>query len=217
MTYLLSQNNDRDMLALYRKSTQLIAIIVLPLTGVIALFATELLLAWTGNRAAADWAGPILFWLALGNGILTINAFQYYLQFAHGKLKTHVIYNTILAIIQIPLIIYIAITYGALAVAQAWFALRLATFLLWTPIVHHMLAPGVHFPWLAKEIAPTLIIAGSLLIFIRSLDIEYTLMSRPELAGTLAMIALATMTINMLFSSESRKFAITMIHTVKQK
>ncbi len=217
MTYLLSQDNNKDMLTLYRKSTQLMAVIVLPLTGIITLFSTELLFAWTGNRNASDWAGPILFWFALGNGILAISAFQYYLQFAHGKLRIHVIYNTILAIIQIPVIIYVAFKYGALAVAQAWFTLRLITFILWTPIVHHILAPGLHLPWLLKDIAPTFLLTGSLLTFIHSLNIEYDSMNRLEIFASLAGFALMAFIVNMLFSVESRKLVINMVQAIKFK
>ena len=89
-----------------------------------------------GSFPAADWGGPILFWFVLGNGLLAIGAFLYYLQFAHGKLRLHVIFSTLSGYIQIPAIIYAALEYGALGVALVWFGLRLAAFIIWTPIVH---------------------------------------------------------------------------------
>jgi len=217
MTYLLSQGNNEGMLLLYRKSTQLMVVVVLPLAGVIALFSTELLFAWTGNRVASDWAGPILFWLALGNGILAMNAFQYYLQFAYGKLKIHVIYNTVLAIVQIPLIIYVAFEHGALAVAQVWFALRLIAFILWTPVVHHKFAPGLHFRWLLKDIAPTFLLTVLLLIFIQSLNIEFDLMDRLEIFSFLTVIGLMVLIVNTVFSTESRKLVMSMVQAIKLK
>jgi len=217
MTYLLSQGNNKDMLILYRRSTQIMVVIVLPLTGMIALFSTELLFAWTGDRAASDWAGPILFWFALGNGILAMNAFQYYLQFAYGKLKIHVIYNTVLAIVQIPLIIYVALEYGALAVAQVWFILRLIAFILWTPIVHHMFVPGLHFPWLLKDIAPAFLLTTLLLMFIQSLNIGFDSMSRLEIFSLLTVIAIMVLIVNIVFSTESRKLVMSMIQAIKLK
>lgn len=217
MTYLLSQNKEQDMLTLYRKSAHVMAIIVLPLTGVIAMFSTELLFAWTGDRKAAEWAGPILFWFALGNGILAISAFQYYLQFAHGKLRIHVIYNTISAIIQIPVIIYVAFQYGALGVALAWFTLKLVAFIIWTPIVHHILAPGIHWPWLLKDIAPTFLLTVFLFAFAQSLNIEFESMSRPEILTTLSGIWFIIFIVNISFSLESRKLANNLIQAIKTK
>ncbi len=217
MTYLLSHGKEKQMLRLYRKSTQLMAVIMLPLTGMIALFSTELLFAWTGDRKAAEWAGPILFWFALGNGILSLGSFQYYLQFAHGKLRIHVIFNTISAAIQVPIVIYAAFKYGALGVALTWFTLRLMTFIIWTPIVHHIFAPGIHWPWLFKDIAPNFLLTVSLLAFIRSLNIGFYSMSRIEIFSSLLGIGLTVLALNVLLSIESRTFVVNMIKAVKFK
>lgn len=211
MTYLLSHAKEKNMLNLYRKSTQLMAVIMLPLAGMIALFSRELLFAWTGDRTAAEWAGPILFWFALGNGILAISAFQYYLQFAHGKLRIHVIYNTISAIIQIPIIIHVAFKYGALTVAQVWFAMRLISFMIWTPIVHHKFAPGIHWSWLLKDVMPAFLITALLLAFIKSIDIEFQSMDRIGIFSTLLGIGFVVFCMNVLFSIEGRKLVIQMV------
>jgi len=204
MTYLLSQGREMDMLVLYRKSTQFMAVFMLPLAGMVALFSTELLFAWTGNRIAAEWAGPILFWFSLGNGILAMSAFQYYLQFAHGKLKMHVIYNTISAGIQIPVIIYVAFEYGALAVAQTWFLLRLITFIIWTPIVHNKFCPGIHWPWLLKDVTPIFFSSTLLLFLINSIDIGLAEMNRMEVFFVLISIGMIILMVNMFVSSASR-------------
>ncbi|MEN8219712.1 MAG: hypothetical protein ABFS56_25850 [Pseudomonadota bacterium] len=204
MSYLLSQGKEKNMLMLYRKSTQLMAVIMLPLTGMVAVFSTELLFAWTGDRKAAEWAGPILFWFALGNGILAIAAFQYYLQFAHGKLKMHVIYNSISASIQIPVMIYVAFEYGAMGVAMAWFFLRLISFIIWTPIVHHKFAPGIHWSWLFKDVAPIFVSTAAALLFIEGLDIGFEVMTRMEVFMVLISIGMMILMLNMLVSSASR-------------
>ena len=204
MTYLLSQDNEQDMLLLYRQSTQLMAVIILPLAGMIALFSTELLFAWTGDAKAAEWAGPILFWFALGNGILAISAFQFYLQYAHGELKMHVIYNTIAAIIQIPAIIYVAYEYGALGVALTWFLLRLVSFIVWTPIVHSKFAPGIHWPWIFKDIGPSLAMTSVMLLVVMNIDFQFNAMSRLSIIVTLMGIGLLILLCNIVVSRAPR-------------
>jgi O-antigen/teichoic acid export membrane protein len=208
MTYLLSQDKEQDMLALYRKSTQLMVVIMLPLTGMIALFSTELLYAWTGDRKAAEWAGPILFWFALGNGILAISAFQYYLQFAHGKLRMHVIYNSITASIQIPVIIYVAFEYGALGVAVAWFSFRLISFIIWTPIVHNKFAPGIHWPWLLKDVAPVMLITSVLLLLFDLLNLQFESFGRLETFLYLFFMGIVIFVTTAIISSESRNLIV---------
>jgi O-antigen/teichoic acid export membrane protein len=151
------------MLGLYRKATQLVATLIFPIAGTLALFANQVLFAWTGDPEAAEWGGPMLKWFMLGNGILAIAAFQYYLQYAYGKLRLHVINSSINAIAQLPILVYAATHYGALGVAYAWFGLRLVTFFIFPGIVHHRLAPGLHFRWLFIDILPRLLLTGLVL------------------------------------------------------
>ncbi|QKQ26222.1 lipopolysaccharide biosynthesis protein [Candidatus Reidiella endopervernicosa] len=120
MTYLLSNEDMQKMLTLYR-GTQIVAVFIVPLSGVIAIYSYEILYLWSGEINAAEWGKDILFWFSLSSGILAVNSFQYHLQFAYGKLKLHVIYTSVMAIIQIPLLIYVAYMYGPLQVAVTWF------------------------------------------------------------------------------------------------
>jgi O-antigen/teichoic acid export membrane protein len=212
MTYLLSQGKEQDMLGLYRQSTQLMSVIMLPLTGMVALFSTELLYAWTGDKEAAEWAGPILLWFALGNGILVISAFQYYLQYAHGKLRMHVIYITIAASVQIPAIIYVAYEYGAYGVAQTWFLLRLIDFIIWTPIVHRKFAPGIHWPWLIKDVGPSLAMTSIMLLVVINIDFPLEGMSRLSIVATLIAIGLLILLCNTLVSRAPRALVFGTLH-----
>ena len=208
MTYLLSQGNEQGMVLLYRQSTQLMAAIILPLTAIIAFFSEELLFAWTGDKDAAEWAGPVLFWFALGNGVLAIAAFQFYLQFAHGKLKMHVIFNSIAAAVQIPLIVYAAYKYGVMAVAVTWFVLRLVSFFIWTPIVHKKFARGIHWSWLFGDIGPSFMMTLFLLIMVMGLSIPFELMNRLTIIAVLIGIGLLMLLCNTLVSRAPRNLLI---------
>nr|WP_298138156.1 oligosaccharide flippase family protein [uncultured Pseudomonas sp.] len=167
MTVLLSQGKEQDMLVLYRLATRFIVCIVAPVSLVMSLFSYEIVYIWTGDPEAAKWMQPVLPLFALGNGLLAIGAFQYYLQYAHGKLKIHVLYNTVSAVISIPLIVYAAINYGAIGVGYIWLGLRTVSLLLWTPYVHKVFAPGIHAKWMLKDVLPALFAAtgGALLAF----------------------------------------------------
>jgi O-antigen/teichoic acid export membrane protein len=212
MTYFLSKGEEEQMLLLYRQSTQLMASIMLPLVGVIALFSVELLFAWSGDDEAAIWAGPVLFWFALGNGILAISAFQFYLQFAYGELRLHVIYISISAAIQIPLIIYVAYEYGVLGVALAWFILRLISFVVWTPIVHRKFARGIHWSWLTGDIGPSFAVTTTLLMLIKSFNLPLGELNRISILAALIGIGVLMLICNVLVSRAPRNLFFSIIN-----
>ena len=215
MTYLLSRGNEQEMVLLYRQSTQLMAAIILPLTAVIAVFSRELLFAWTGDREAAEWAGPVLFWFALGNGILAIGAFQFYLQFAHGNLRMHVIFNSIAAAVQVPVIVFVAYQYGVMAVAVTWFVLRLLSFLIWTPVVHRRFARGIHWSWLVGDIGPSLIVTSMLLLLISAPGIQFEQMGRFAIIGVLFGLGIFMVFCNTLVSRAPRNLLLGILGKVR--
>ena len=216
MTRLLSQGKNHEMLMLYRNATQMIAVIMLPLAGIIALFSTEIVFVWTGNKVAAEWAGPILFWYALGNGIAAISAFQYYLQFAHGNLKLHVIFNTLFAIIAIPLIFFTAYHYGAKGTAVTWFLMNAISFLIWPPIVHRKYAPGIHRIWMLNDIFPIFLTVILALLCIKLIPINFRLMDRAEGFTILSGFSLFVLTASILASSTCRDFLVEIIQHKKE-
>lgn len=207
MTSLLHQGKTEEMMKLYRQFTQYTAIIIFSIVGIVGFFSYELLYAWTGNKEASLWGKDILFWYAMGNGILAVAAFTYYLQFAYGKMKMLVQYNTIQAIIQLPFVVWAAYTYGAIGVAITWFIFRLISMLIWTPLVHHKFAPGIHKDWIFKDILP--IFLGSILYLycIDSIGLKFD-GTRVEIFSILIGLGIGMLIVNMIISSEGRKLIL---------
>ena len=206
MTLLLSQGRQDEMLDIYRRASEIVTLISFSVAVMIGLFAEMLIYAWTGDREAADWGADILIWFALGNGVLSIAAFQYYLQTAFGQLKLHVVGTTISGIIQIPVIYCVAIYYGALGVSVAWFLLRVILFFIWSPLVHHRFVPGFHLNWITKNIFPVLfgVIASASLLYSQiSLNMGE---NRMLLVVQMVLIGLAVLVLSAPFSSYVRTF-----------
>jgi len=180
MTALLAAKKESEMLALYRKATRLVASIVAPVAFVLAFFAEDVIYIWTGDSTAAQWTAPTLPLFVLSSGLLAIGAFQYYLQYAHGQLRQHVIYNTISAAVSVPLISYAALRYGPEGVGWVWFILRLLSLALWSPYVHHLLAPGVHKDWLLKDVLLPITASACLLSLAAAILWQYMPTGRVE-------------------------------------
>lgn len=169
LTLLFSQDKKNELLDLYSKASQFVTVISLSVALMVGLYAEPLIYAWAGNHEAAEWGAKILIWFALGNGLLSISAFQYYLQTAFGELKLHVIGSTVSAIIQVPLIYYAATNYGAIGAGIAWFSFRVIWFLIWFPIVHTKFVPGFHLNWLFKEILPIVLVTTATALTLNNL------------------------------------------------
>lgn len=166
MTALLASGQEVAMLELYRRSTRFVVSVIAPVTLVIAMLPETVVYAWTGDIEAAKWAAPILPLFVIGSGLLTISAYQYYLQYAYGLLKYHVAYNTASVIINVPLIFYAAFEYGVIGVAWTWVGFRALSLVVWVPFIHHKFAPGLHSKWLLKDIAPAVLSSVVILLSI---------------------------------------------------
>jgi O-antigen/teichoic acid export membrane protein len=103
MAKLKAEGDEKGLIAVYRHATQLVAMIVVPTTLVLCFYLEQLLKVWTGNSLASQAAAPGLRLYALGNGILAFTAFPYYLQYAHGKMKLHLIGNCLFVFLRHPL------------------------------------------------------------------------------------------------------------------
>lgn len=187
MTMLIAQGKTKEMLSYYSQGSQIVAFISFSVALIIGLYAEPLLYAWTGNQEGASWGAEVLIWFALGNGFLSISAFQYYLQSAFGELKLHVIGSTISAVIQIPLIYFAAVNGGAVGAGMAWFGFRMLWFFWWMPIVHRRFIPGFHYKWLFKDILPIITVLALVSLFLFNqftLDLDQSrLLLFVELAG----------------------------------
>ena len=204
MTSLLSNGEEKKMIDLYHKATQLGAIVVLAVSGMVAVFSYELLYSWTGNIEASQWAAPILFWYALGNGVVSLLSFQYYMQYAHGNLKYHVKGNTYFGFIQIIVIILAVHFYGALGAGITWFGLQ-TFFLLWWPgFIHSKFAPGIHKDWVFKDILPILLVSVVYLLLLKEISIDFS-ENRLILFFTLIGLGFVLLCLNIIVSEEGRK------------
>lgn len=204
MTSLVSNGKEKEMIELYHKSTQIVSIIVLAVSGMVAAFSYELLYSWSGNIEASTWGAPILFWYALGNGAIALLSFQYYMQYAHGNLKYHVKGNTYFGFVQIIIVALAVHFYGALGAGMAWFGLQ-TFFLLWWPwYIHSKFAPGIHKDWVFKDILPILVMSTVYLMIVKNSGISFS-EDRLTLFLALIFIGVVLLFLNTIASHEGRR------------
>lgn len=153
---LEAEGNGNTLLQLYRQTTQWVTLLAGSAAVTLALCAEPLLELWTGNIQLAQQAAPILRLYAVGNSILAVCAFPYYLQYAKGDLRLHLIGNALFIVLLLPATVLATLHFGAIGAGYAWLASNIISFLLWLPFIHRRFAPGLHWGWVGQDIFPIL-------------------------------------------------------------
>ena len=164
MARLQAEGNEAGLISVYRNATQMVAVIAISACLVLAFFAKQVLWLWTGDAHAAAQAAPLLRLYALGNGFLAMAAFPYYLQFAKGDLKLHLIGNAIFVLLLLPSLVWATWQYGATGAGYAWLCVNAVYFFTWVPLVHRRFVKGLHRKWIVQDLIPVLVpglLAGS--------------------------------------------------------
>jgi len=153
LTKLEAEKKYSELIVKYRQCTQLVVIISSATSLTMAFNAEALLWSWTGNIQLSHQAAPILTLYSLGNGILAITSFPYYLQYAKGDLKLHFIGNIVFVLVLIPSIILAAIYFGAKGAGLVWLMLNFFILIFWIPFIHIKFMPGLNIKWLRNDIS----------------------------------------------------------------
>ena len=211
MTKLNTEGNDTGVIELYRYATQFLCIATIPTVLILAFFSEQVLWIWTGNIIIAEKVAPILMPYAIGNGILAIGSIAYYLQFAKGDLRLHLIETPIFLIIFLPGLLWSIENYGIKGAGYAWLGTMVIIFSFWLPVIHHRFFNGQHISWLVKDIGPIL----CLNLIIINLGYSILLDSKlnlPETRSAMALVIILLGIISTLVSAMGSKLFRKIIH-----
>lgn len=167
MTKLAAEGQDDALISLYRNATKLVGVIAIPAALVLAFFGEQVLWAWTGNAGISHTAAPVLRLYAVGNGILALAAFPYYLQFAKGDLRLHLYGNVLFLVLLLPALIWATIRFGVIGAGYAWLCANVTYFLFWVPKVHRRFVQGLHTKWMSEDIGRTICITSIAALLLR--------------------------------------------------
>lgn len=161
MARLHAEGKDDEVRRLYHEASQLVSVVAGSLAVAFIVCAEPLLFAWTGSQEITHAAAPILRLYAIGNGLLALGAFPYYLQYSRGNLRYHLIGNAVLAVLLVPAIVVAATLAGGVGAGWAWVTINALYLFLWVGYVHARLEPGLHWRWLTSNVVgillPTLV------------------------------------------------------------
>jgi len=153
---LVAAHDEEALKRLYHRCTQLMAVLVLPLAAVLALFSTDILQFWTKNAELARDAGPVATLLVIGSALNGLMNLPYALQLAYGWTGVGLRINLFLTVTLVPSVWILTSHYGAIGAASAWAGLNCIYIAIGVPLTHRRLLRGEMGRWLVEDVGLSL-------------------------------------------------------------
>lgn len=163
-----ARDDKAQLLSLYRKATQFVAICACSAAFFVATFPRIVLWVWTGSTQIANSSALTLALYATGNCVAVLGAFPYYVQYATGKLSLHLAGSILYLAVLVPSVVLLALRYGAPGAGAAWLGTNLLYLLGWVPYVHRHFFGSFHKAWLTRDVGVIAVATACAAIAIRS-------------------------------------------------
>jgi len=162
----LAGQNDRQLLVReYHRWAQLVAVVTLPLAGVLIVFGRPLLALWLG--AGSPVLGPMLEILPLAALGGLLNGFVmtcYLMQIAAGWTRLSIITNIVTVCVFIPVVLLSVLHFGMVAGAVCWVLVNLGYMFVQVPLAHRRILRGQFAAWLGGDVLLPAAIAAAVFL-----------------------------------------------------
>ncbi len=156
-TQLVALGDQEKLTLLYHQSSQLMSVLILPCTVLIAFFPREILFLWKQNSTTIEHAYMLLSILILGTAINGLMNIPYGLQLAFGWTKLTFYMDLIVMLIVIPLIFFLTALYGVIGAASVWLIINSICLLTGIHIMHTRLLKNEERRWWIDDVGKPLI------------------------------------------------------------
>jgi O-antigen/teichoic acid export membrane protein len=212
-TQLVSMDDQEGLKQFYHKSCQFMAVLILPVAIVIAMFSYELMLIWTQNPITAQKTHILVSILIFGTAINGLLSLPYALQLAFGWTSLSFFKTLIAVIILVPLIIYLTVHYGAIGAAIAWLILNVGMVFIEIPIMHRRVLRQEKWQWYWQDVCLPLMVC----ILIAGLGRIFIIkpMSQFMMLLYLTIISVLTLTITVITTPVTRTWLLRQLLKIK--
>lgn len=154
---LVAMRDEAKLTDFYHRCSQLMTVILLPVTAVLALYSYEILLVWTRNSVVARNTAAIATILSIGTAINGLMNLPYVLQLSHGWTSIGLQLNIFFVVTLVPAIWVLATHYGAIGGASSYLIFMCAYMALGVPLTHRRLLQGEMRHWFVQDVGmPTI-------------------------------------------------------------
>jgi len=153
LSVLHAEDELSEMKSVYKKYTQFILIMIVPISATVFFFSDRVLKLWAGVEYDTDVFNTLSF-LALGNMFVPLLAFPYMVQYAYSDFKIAIFGNFIVASI-IPFGVYVMFLHlGVYGVSINWSVIMFLHFMITSMLVHNKFFGVFHLKWMLKDVMP---------------------------------------------------------------
>lgn len=142
LTRLVSGSDEQALERAYFDATFIMALVVVPIAIVLAVFAEPVLLLWTRNAGIAAGAAPVLAVLVIGMALNALSMIPGAILLGSGWTRLPLLFNLTGIIVLAPLIYVLASRLGATGVAIGWASLYVGNCAIVLPLMHRRLLRG---------------------------------------------------------------------------
>ena len=193
---LIARGNETELSHVYHRACQLMSVMLMPASVMMAIFSREVLTLWTGDAAIVEHTHLILTLLVGGMLLHGLYHTPYYVQVAYGWWRLISSTNLLLLLSIIPLNILMAKTYGGPGAAAVWVLLN-ACYLATVPIMHRRFLRGQQGRWLFEDVClplgGALVVSGAAYWLIPKHLSRIQMLAYLSTAGLLAVAATAAL------------------------
>ncbi|UUQ66759.1 oligosaccharide flippase family protein [Pseudomonas fuscovaginae UPB0736] len=128
-----------EVSTLLLRGSQLLSMLVVPISSWIAIYSADVLLFWTRDGTVSQVAAGPLSLIALGTMFYSFMHMPYALQLAHARSKFSVLQNFACLVFMAPLTYFLLQSYGLRGSGWPWLLMNVACVVIVLPIVFNRL------------------------------------------------------------------------------
>lgn len=214
-TALVAQGRHELLRGVYHLSMQAVAALLAPLVALLTVMPVPVLWAWTGDRALAEVAAPLLIPLTVGAACNALVNVPIYLQLAHGDFALSLRMTVLLGLLALPLSYLLVTSHGAPGAALAWMLVNV-TLTLILPLMHRRYLPGALAPLLLRDVGAPLLVSAAVVLLAHSLG-GALLTSRFAAFALVAMGGMASVVASILVCRGLRRSLLSTVRGVLRR
>ncbi len=152
LAVLATACDQLQLVSIYRLASQAVAAVFAAAGATLALMPRQVLYAWTGNVIVTVKAAPILSLYAAAYALVSVSSLPFYLQFAHGRLRLHLLNNVVATVVLLPTLWFTARHWGAIGTGTTFFVADGISLLTWVPWVQSRLLGAEARRWVLPDV-----------------------------------------------------------------
>ncbi|MDI1240338.1 MAG: oligosaccharide flippase family protein [bacterium] len=152
LSQIVSLPDTSSLSRTYHQGCQLMAVVVLPVAGVLIFFSWEVVDLWQRNPETANNTWFLVVILVAAGAANALLFVPWALQLAFGMTRLQLVAMLASLAFSVPMSIVFVSSWGSEGAALVWLILNLLLIFTTVPIAHKFLLPGETFFWATRDV-----------------------------------------------------------------